>query len=198
MGFNLSSKFQEVTSSKQSGAGGGYLNPSKIPDGGSVKFHITSEEELGFWELWAEDKDGNSKPFRFDSDPSADEIEAELGKNYSRRMNREGTGVEPPKFCAAFAVFDYDTESIKVMQLSQRSLQNELSSIAQDEDFSDFDNVDFKLSREGKMLETRYVLRPISAKPGNRDKAMAAMERAVKEGFDINRLLKGGNPFKED
>ena len=197
MGFKLSSVSREQANTK-SGGGGGYLNPSKIPDGGSVKFHITSSEDLGFWEVWGTDDEGNNKPFRFVADPSPEDMQAELGENYTRREKRDGTGLEPPKFCQAFAVYDFDSESIKVCTFSQQSLRKELDSIAQDEDFSDFDEVNFKLSREGKMIDTRYTLRPVAAKAGDRKKAMAAMAAAEADGFDIKRLLTGGNPFSPE
>lgn len=196
--MKLSTATIQTASAKTGSSAGGYLNPSKIPDGGSVKFHITSDEEFAFWELWGEDKDGNNKPFRFSKDPSPEDIQVELGDNYNRRPNRDGTGVEPARFCVAFAVFDYETESIKVCTVAQRGLQQELISIATDDDVPEFDELDFKLSREGKLLETRYTLRAINAKQGNRKKAMEAMERAVADGFDISRLLTGGNPFSAE
>ena len=76
--------------------GGSYLNPSKIAAGSSVRFCLLSEEPLEFYELWGEGPDGKAKPFRFDSEPGPDDITLALG-DYTRRVNREGTGVEPMK-----------------------------------------------------------------------------------------------------
>ena len=52
MGFTISKRFADAATSK-SGKGGAYLNPSKLADGGSVKFHIVSDEPLEFWEVGA-------------------------------------------------------------------------------------------------------------------------------------------------
>ena len=197
MGFKLSSTARQQANAKTSSAGG-YLNPSKILDGSSVRFHITSDQDLSFWEVWATDNEGNNKPFRFAADPTPEDIAVELGENYTRREKRDGTGLEPAKYCQAFAVYDFESESIKVCTFSQKGLQQELDSIAQDEDFADFDEVNFKLSREGKLIDTRYTLRPVSAKAGDRKKAMAAMAAAEEDGFDITRLLTGGNPFSAE
>lgn len=196
MGFTISKKFADAATSK-SGKGGGYLNPSKLPDGGSVKFHVVSDEPLEFWEVWGENSDGGIKPFRFVEDPSPDDIEQEMG-DYTRRMNRDGNGVEPAKPAMAFAVFNLDTEQIQVCQFSQKMLIQELTSIVQDEDTEDLTQFDLKLSRTGLMLDTRYTLRPVPSKAGTHKKAVAALEQAQADGFDIERLLTGGNPFSAE
>ena len=196
MGFTISKKFSDAATSK-SGKGGGYLNPSKLADGGSVKFHIVSDEPLEFWEVWGENNEGGLKPFRFVEDPSPEDIEAELG-DYTRRLNRDGTGVEPAKPAMAFSVFNLETETIQVCQFGQKMLIQELTAIVQDEDTSDLTQFDLKLSRTGLMLETRYALRPIPSKAGTHKKALAALAAAEEDGYDIGRILTGGNPFSAE
>lgn len=196
MGFTISKKFTDAVSNK-GGKGGGYLNPSKLADGASVKFHIVSDEPLEFWQVWGENSDGGLRPFRFVEDPTPEDIEAEMGE-YSRRMKRDGTGFEPAIPAMAFAVFNLDTETIQVCDFSKKTLIDELTAIVQDEDTADMTQFDLKLSRQGLMLETKYSLRPVPTKAGTRKRALDALKAAEADGFDITRLLTGGNPFSAD
>lgn len=194
MGF-ISSKNKAAVSG---GSGGGYLNPSKIQSGGSVRFALLEDQPLEFFECWGETAEGSVKPFRFTEDPSPDDIEAEMGPDYSRRMNREGTAPEKVKFAIAVPVYNYETSSVQIMQLSQKSLQNELDDISQMEDYADLLSWDFVMGKEGNGLETRYSLRPVPRKKGSQDTIESAWSDSVSGGFDITRILTGENPFKAE
>lgn len=175
--------------------GGSYLNPSKIAAGSSVRFCLLSEEPLEFYELWGEGPDGKAKPFRFDSEPSPDDITLALG-DYTRRVNREGTGVEPMKFALALPVYNYETARVEVLQLSQKSLIRELDAVSQMEDYSDILAIDFLLGKEGSGLNTEYKLTPVPRKKGADKDITAAWSDVRAAGFDIDRLLIGADPFK--
>ena len=175
--------------------GGSYLNPSKIAAGSSVRFCLLSEEPLEFYELWGEGPDGKARPFRFDSEPSPDDITLALG-DYTRRVNREGTGVEPMKFALALPVYNYETARVEVLQLSQKSLIRELDAVSQMEDYSDILAIDFLLGKEGSGLNTEYKLTPVPRKKGADKDITAAWSDVRAAGFDIDRLLIGADPFK--
>lgn len=177
--------------------GGAYLNPSKIAAGSSVRFCLLSDEPLEFYELWAEGTDGKAKPFRFDSEPSPDDIALALG-DYTRRMNREGTGVEAMKFALALPVYNFETARVEVLQLSQKSLIREIDAVSQMEDYSDITAIDFQLGKEGSGLNTEYKLTPVPRKKGADKEIAAAWEDARSAGFDISRLLSGADPFKAE
>ena len=97
---------QKASSAVAGGTGGGYLNPSKIQSGSSVRFALLSDQPLEFFECWGEAEDGSVKPFRFAEDPSDADIKEEMGDAYSRRLNREGTAPEGVKFAIAGSVND--------------------------------------------------------------------------------------------
>ena len=179
------------------GAGGGYLNPSKIASGSSVRFALLSDEPLEFYELWAEGADNKAKPFRFAQEPSPDDIALELG-DFTRRQNREGNGVEPLKFALALPVYNYDASEVQVLNLTQKSLIRELDAVSQTEDYEDITATDFTLGKEGSGLNTEYKLMPVPRKKGADAVIAAAWEDAKATGFAIERLLVGGNPFKPD
>lgn len=177
--------------------GGAYLNPSKVAAGSSVRFALLSDEPLEMYECWGEGPDGKAKPFRFAQEPTPDDIAVELG-DFTRRTNRDGTGVEPVKFALALPVFNFDTNRVEVLQLTQRSLIRELDGISQMPDYEDILAIDFILGKEGAGLNTEYKLTPVPRKKGT-DKTIAeAWEDARSADFDLNRLLIGGDPFKAE
>lgn len=177
--------------------GGAYLNPSRIAAGSSKRFCLLSDEPLEFYELWGEDSSGKAKPFRFESEPSPDDIVLALG-DYKRRMNREGTGYEAVKFALALPVYCFDDAQVQVLNLTQKSLIRELDAVSQMEDYSDLTAIDFQLGKEGSGLATEYKLTPVPRKKGTDKDIAAAWSDAKSAGFDISRLLTGGDPFKPD
>ena len=136
---------QKASSAVAGGTGGGYLNPSKIQSGSSVRFALLSDQPLEFFECWGEAEDGSVKPFRFAEDPSDADIKEEMGDAYSRRLNREGTAPEGVKFAIAAPVYNFDTEGVQIMQLSQKSIIRELDGISQMEDYANLLEHDFVL-----------------------------------------------------
>lgn len=188
-------KFQSAVSGGS--AGSGYLNPSKIQSGGNVRFALLSEEPLCFYECWGESSDGSVRPFRFPDDPTPADIEQEMGPQYTRRLNREGTGPEPVKFALAVPVYNFETGTIQVLQMSQKSLIKELDNISQIEDYANLLEWDFVMGKTGQGLTTEYSLRPVPRKGATQKQIDKAWTAALTDGFDITRLIGGGNPFKE-
>ena len=177
--------------------GGAYLSPSKIAAGSSVRFALLSDEPLEFYEVWAEGPDGKAKPFRFASEPSPDDLPLAFG-DYPRRMNRDGTGPEPIKFALALPVYNFEAAQVQILQLGQKSIIRELDNISQMPDYDDLTAIDFILGKEGAGLNTEYKVTPVPRKKGADKDITAAWEDSRAAGFDISRLLEGGDPFKEE
>ena len=189
---------ENASSAVAPGAGGGYLNPSKIQSGSSVRFALLDDNPLEFYEVWGDATDGGVKPFRFSNDPTPDDIEAELGSDYTRRLNRDGTAPEAVKFAIAVPVYNHDTSKVQILQLSQKSIIRELDSISQMEDYSNLLEWDFVLVKEGNGLNTEYSLRAVPRKKNTEPTVQEAWKEVQAGGFDISRLLSGTNPFKEE
>lgn len=192
MGF-LSKQASATVSS--SGTGGGYLQVSKLADGGSVRFALLSDEPLEFYECWGSSPEGQSKPFRFDYEPTPEDVAAEMG-DFEPREGRGGPGTIDIKFAIAVPVYNFDTGNVQVLSLTQKSIIKELDSISSLEDYEDLLAWDFNLSKKGSGLTTEYTLRPLPRKKGAQEHIDAAWIEAKSNGFDISRLLTGGNPFK--
>jgi len=191
MGF-LSKQASATVSS--SGTGGGYLQVSKLADGGSVRFALLSDEPLEFYECWGTDG-SSTKPFRFDFEPTPEDVATEMG-DFEPREGRGGPGTIDIKFAIAVPVYSYDSGRVQVLSLTQKSILKELDQISQMEDYDDLLAWDFNLSKKGSGLTTEYTLRPVPRKKGVQEHIDAAWLEAKAEGFDIGRLLTGGNPFK--
>ena len=191
MGF-LSKQASATVSSNASG--GGYLQVSKLPDGGSVRFALLSDEPLEFYECWGTSSDG-TKPFRFDTEPTPEQVQLEMG-DYEPREGRGGPGTIDIKFAIAVPVYNFDTGNVQVLSLTQKSILKELDQISQMDDYEDLLSWDFSLSKKGAGLTTEYTLRPVPRKKGAQEHIDAAWIEAKSAGFDISRLLTGGNPFK--
>ena len=191
MGF-LSKQASATVSS--SASGGGYLQVSKLPDGGSVRFALLSDEPLEFYECWGTSSDG-TKPFRFDTEPTPEQVQLEMG-DYEPREGRGGPGTIDIKFAIAVPVYNFDTGNVQVLSLTQKSILKELDQISQMDDYEDLLAWDFSLSKKGAGLTTEYTLRPVPRKKGAQEHIDAAWIEAKSAGFDISRLLTGANPFK--
>ena len=126
---------QASASVSSNGTGGGYLQVSKLPDGGSVRFALLSDEPLEFYECWGTGADGN-KPFRFDHEPTPEEISVEMGE-YEPREGRGGPGTVDIKFAIAVPVYNFDSGNVQVLSLTQKSILKELDAISQEEDYED-------------------------------------------------------------
>jgi hypothetical protein len=181
----------EVTSTQS----GGYINPTKLESGGNVRFALLDDQPLEFFEVWGESAEGKYKPFRFVDRPTTEEVEIEMGNEYTRRMNRDGTGVEPAKFAIAVPVFEHESQEVKIFSATQKGIIEELDRISQMEDYSDLLAWDFHLSREGTGLKTQYSLRAVPRKKGTSPLIEATYQEAKDSGFDIKELMTGGNPF---
>ena len=174
--------------------GGGYLSLSKLPDGGSVRFALLTDEPLEFYESWGQ-ANGASKPFRFLHEPTYEDVVAEMGE-YEPREGRGGPGTADVKFAIAVPVYSYETGKVQVLQITQKSILKEIDSISQMEDYSDLLNWDFVISKKGSGLLTEYTVRPVPRKKGSQEHVDAAWLEAKAEGFDLTRLIDGSNPFK--
>lgn len=177
-----------------SGTGGGYLSLSKLPDGGSVRFALLSDEPLELYEAWGT-ANGTNKPFRFLEEPTYDDILAEMGE-YQPREGRGGPGTADVKFAIVLPVYGYDTGKVQVLQITQKTVIKELDAISQLPDYENLLDWDFHIGKSGTGLTTTYTVRPMPRRKGSQEHIDSAWIEAKAEGFDLNRMVTGGNPFK--
>ena len=177
-----------------------YLNPSSVKSGQKVRFTLLAEEPFMFYELWGNDVNDpqKRKPFRFLEDPTPEDIAVKLGDDFVRSLTRDGKGPETCKIAHAVPVYNYDMERVQVFSWTQKTVTQALDNISQLEDYEDsMTECDFYLSRDGEGTDTRYTVQAAPKKKAMAKTVDESWDAAQDEGFDLSRLIDGGDPFKE-
>ena len=161
--------------SKETSGSGRYINPSKIE--GEIRLRFFGEGLTGF-EAWTED----NKPVRWETRPE------ELPANIKRQE-----GYQPIKRFLAGVVYDYANEDFKILQITQKTLMDQLFKYMKDEDYGDPRGYDVKISKTGEGKKTEYSLVAAPPKP-----VIASVQKAY-DGLtcNIKALLDGDDPFAE-
>ena len=193
MGWKIS---DEVSAAASSGGGGGgnYWGPSKIKSGSKARIHVLAEEPTCYFSVWAESSDGKNRCFRFVSQPTAEEIEQEMGDEYRRKL-RDGKP-DALKAAIAFPIYNYETDEVQLCEVSQKSLIKAFDEVANMEEYDDFDAIDFNISKEGSGLETRYTLTPVPVKASNKEKIEESWAVANKT-ISMEKYVAGEQPFSK-
>jgi hypothetical protein len=162
--------------SKESSGNGRYLNPSKLQ--GEKRLRFVGSGITGF-SSWTVDK----KPIRWESRP------AELPANLAPDMNGK---VSVKRFIAGL-VYDYEAADFKILEITQKTLMDQLFKFVKDDDYGDPTNYDIKISKTGEGKETEYSL--VAAPPKPLAKDIATAHEAVV--CNLNALYDGDDPFAE-
>lgn len=175
---------------------GGYINPSSIEDGGNIRLAILSEAPLEGYEIWfTKHAGGMTKRI------CADYPDAALLAEYEKEVEGDVTerdGRKAIKACSAFFVWDYEAGAVRVFSANQKSLLGDIQRLTSDEDYSDLNEWDLKITRNGKGTDTRYTAMMVPTKRGNPKIAAqvkAAWAEAKAAGCDLEALYYGGSPF---
>ena len=175
--------------------GGGYLNPSKIPDGKSSRFLILSDEPLTGYELWFTTPEGKQTPRRTADEPDAALI-AELESSIPATLTvRDGKPSIKP--FAAFFVYDYETNAVRLFSATQKKLLQDLYRKTCDPDFQPINSWDVSILRTGQLKDTKYNvdMKPTKAKGPLLTEIQAAWSAAQTKGYSLEALLRNGSPF---
>jgi len=200
----ISSRLRKASAS--SGASNGFLNPGSLKDGQSVRFALLTEDAFDFYQFWVKEKDGEGrKPIRCVDEPSPEDVDqliAEANERYDneyiRPLTKDGKGKEPIKPAAAIAVYNFETGSVQIFDWYQSTITQALDELSQMEDYENsMTEIDLVLKRTGQGMDTRYGLNAVPRKKGTTASIEAAWEDAQAKGFDIERLIGGGNPFED-
>ena len=194
MGWKISTEIAAAATSS-GGGGGSYFSPSKIKSGTKARLHVLAEEPTCYFSVWAESADGKNRCFRFTQQPTAEEIEQEMGSEYRRKM-RDGKP-DALKAAIAFPIWNYDEAEVQLCEITQKRLIAAFDEIANTEEYDDFDSIDFTIAKEGSGLETRYTLTPLPAKKDAKEQVEEAWNVARKT-ISMEAYVSGDNPFKKD
>lgn len=150
---------------------------------GDNRFRILSEPVIGF-EWWVDKtpkrvpaivKDGMFQPVK--PIPAAEVSEK-----------------QPARLFNAFVVWNYQTERIEILEITQKSVLRLIMKHSRDEDYGDPRKYDIVVSRDGEGLDTSYEF---MAKPP-KEPMSEVLEAYEKENINLKALFTGKDPFNFD
>ncbi len=141
---------------------------------GANKFRIMSSAIMGY-EWWGEEN-GKRKPFRV--------------KTFQEAVNQ---GVEPIKHFWACVVWNYATQRIQVLQITQKSIMNGIKSYTEDESWGSPFEYDLSIKKDGEGMDTEYQVMAIPPK-----KVSQEIKKEFDNTFvDLTALFKNEDPFDQ-
>ena len=158
--------------------GGNYL---KIKEGEEVRLRLLGSFEhpktavMG-WLVWVPDEAGGQQPER---------------RTYTQEgfTDLKGLG-EVPRHFWAIAVWDQREQCLKVWEITQAQIRNQITELAQSEDWGDPSGYDLKIKRSGTGQDTKYAVIPLPPLGAPVPEAMTALKEV-----DLREVFKGADPF---
>ena len=193
-----------------------YFRPNQIDNNQEIEFIFLEEDPLEYWQAFGENiSDGKALPFRFpisDQPPSNEEILTAMGGAYTRskcQFDNEKLGLKknvsdsPAVHCYVWPIFNLDKNCIQIFEVSQPSISKQI-----------IKETGLKKYRKGVGLDsvfsctlhkvvdgfTKYTFNIIDREEDeDKDAKIADEWESLKEdGFDIDQLIFGGDPFNPE
>ena len=193
-----------------------YFRPNQIENNEEIEFIFLEEDPLEYWQAFGENiSDGKALPFRFpisDQPPSNEEILTAMGGAYTRskcQFDNEKLGLKknvsdsPAVHCYVWPIFNLDKNCIQIFEVSQPSISKQI-----------IKETGLKKYRKGVGLDsvfsctlhkvvdgfTKYTFNIIDREEDeDKDAKIADEWESLKEnGFDIDQLILGGDPFNPE
>lgn len=117
---------------------------------GDNRIRILAEPEKGV-ETWTTGLDGRKKPVRRRS-------EGDL-------IRAAGSTDIQVKELWVMPIYNYKTEQVEILNVTQRGIQGDLMGLKADEDWGSYLDYDIVVTRTGEGMETRYSTMPKPKKP---------------------------------
>lgn len=155
---------------------GRYINPSKLTE--EIRVRFVRPGITGF-EAWNDE----NKPVRWEHKPES------LPANIKPDLK----GNKVAKRFMAGLVYDYADDDFKILQITQRTLIDQLYKYVKDSDYGNPLSYDIKINKTGERMETKYTLVAAPPKPLN-----PSIEEALeKVHCDLYALFDGNDPWAE-
>lgn len=145
--------------------GGSYMKLQQ----GENKFRILSSPIIG----WLDWKDKVPHRFPFKSKP-----EKPLGDQAIRHF-------------WAMIVWDYSDQAVKILEITQSTIQKAIQTLAKDEEWGSPHQYDIKVTRKGQDKATEYSVNPSPRKPLSEEIKTAAKGKPI----NLDALYKNADPF---
>lgn len=154
---------------EQPASGGRY---TKL-DVGETRIRIISNSIVG-WLGWTTD----NKPLRDKS---------------KELITRVDNLKDSPRHFWAFLVWNFKTEQIEIMEITQRSIQNAIMKLYKSDDWGDPKGYDITINKEGEGMKTEYHIQGAPKSKFNAEKVKDAFASAP---VNLQAILTGDDPFE--
>ena len=138
---------------------------------GDNRFRVLSKPIIG-WLDW-----DNNKPLRFRS---------------NEKPSAPINPAKPIKHFWAFVVWNYETKSLQILEITQSGIQQQITGIARDPDWGSPFDYDLSINKTGQEKETKYVVNPKPHK-AIADEIQSAL---ISAKINLEALFSGGDPFE--
>lgn len=156
-----------------------YLSLTKIQEEKELRIRFVGEGITGH-EAWTT----NNKPLRWRVLPE------ELPSN----IRVDDNGSQSTKFFMTGIVYDYEAEIFRVLQISQKTVLENIYKYMKDEDYGDLTGYDLVITRKGSGKETKYSVLAKPPKP-----LAAAVDAEFKElGWKLDYVFENKNPWDKE
>jgi len=136
---------------------------------GDNKFRILSKPIIG----WLDWKDKVPHRFGFKNKPE------------------KPLGDQPIKHFWSMIVFDYSDQQIKILEITQSTIQKAIEALAKDEDWGSPAGYDIKVVKSGQEKQTEYRVNPSPKKPVSDEIKAAAKAKPI----NLEALYSNKDPF---
>ena len=179
-----------------------YLRPNKIEIGKPAVFALLTEDPMEYWLVWGTPKEGgNNSPFRFLEHPSDEDIELELGRDFTRAENWDKNGPDKVYKALTWPIYNWQKKRVEILEITQISISRQFVKYGLHKTYSkNLLDWDFQLDKGNAGGKTKYELMIVPRDEDENDDMQMTKDwkAALKAGFDLNRLIGGGDPFKEE
>ena len=131
------------------------------------------------WQGWETTDDGSRRPVR--------------GTKDEKGTVQDKSSEEKVKFFWALPVYDYEAKSLKVWEITQKTIRDQISMLAGDEDFGNPNHYDLKVSRTGDGFDTEYKVNALP--PSDLTKEVQEVIDTELIHIKMKELFTGGDPF---
>ena len=193
-----------------------YFRPNQIDNNQEIEFIFLEEDPLEYWQAFGENiSDGKALPFRFpisDQPPSNEEILTAMGGAYTRskcQFDNEKLGLKknvsdsPAVHCYVWPIFNLDKNCIQIFEVSQPSIFKQIKKETGLKKYRKGIDLDSEFSCTlHKLVDgfTKYTFNIIDREENEAkdEEIRNEWEALKKDGFDIDQLVVGGDPFNPD
>jgi len=144
---------------------------------GENNFRIMSSAIVGY-EYW----NSSNKPVRL----------REMWKKRPADIRIESNGSYRTNHFWAFVIWNYETNSIQIMEITQRTIQRAIKALVDNEKWGDPKSYDITITKTGEGLETEYSVMPNPKSEVQKE----IQEKFNAKSINLEALFEGKDPFQ--